>query len=169
MNKQSMLETVLGGIVLIVAALFLSFAYKTADVAPSDGYTLYAEFLDASGLTPGSDILLGGVKVGSVSDVDLNKQTYRARIAMTIANDIEIPTDTVALIASNGLLGGSHLKLEIGGSFDMLEPGDDFEFSQTSPSLEQLLGQAIYSLTSSSGEESLSSASEKESEDNATN
>jgi hypothetical protein len=64
--RRNVIETVLGGVVLIVAAVFLVFAYNSADLRPVAGYRVSGQFGAIDGLTVGSDVRVAGVKVGSV-------------------------------------------------------------------------------------------------------
>lgn len=142
---RSVFETILGGLVLLVAAAFLFMAYQKNDSGPVDGYELKANFSRIDGLHAGADVMLSGVKVGSVKAQLLNPTTYMAELIMTINGDIKIPADTVALIASEGLMGGKYISLEVGGDENVLKPGDRIQYTQTAPSLEQLIGQVIFS------------------------
>ena len=47
------------------------------------------------------------------------------------------------MIASDGILGGKYVKLNIGGSMDMLAPGRSFEYVQDSVIVEALLEKVI--------------------------
>lgn len=144
--KRSVIETVLGGVILFVAAFFLIFSYKTANVSPVSGYDLVADFSTIGGLKPGDDVQISGVKIGSISRVDLNPETYLARVTITIDPSIKVPDDTAALISSESLLGGRFLALEPGGSEDLLAPGGRIPYTQSPQNLEQLLGQFIFSM-----------------------
>lgn len=143
--KQNAIETILGTVVLIVAILFIVFAYNTADLQKIEGYTVYADFSNIDGLEVGSDVRISGVKVGSILSLDLNSDNYTARAAIGVLSSIELPLDTVAIVSSEGLLGGKYLALEPGGDPDFLASGDIIEYTQSTPSLEKLIGQAIYS------------------------
>lgn len=147
--KQNIIETILGAIVILVAGFFLVFAYKTADLNSVDGYTVYAEFDNSDGLISGTDVRISGVNVGSVSGVSLNKENYRAKATLSIDHAVKLPYDTAAVISSEGLLGGKYLSLEPGADEEMLDEGDTIEFTQATPSLEKLIGQAIFSMNSS--------------------
>lgn len=143
---RSVFETILGGIVLVVAAVFLIMAYQKNDSgAPVDGYELKANFSRIDGLHAGADVTLSGVKIGSVKSQTLNPATYMAELTLLVEGDVKIPVDTVALIASEGLLGGKYISLEVGGDENVLKPGDRIQYTQTAPSLEQLIGQVIFS------------------------
>ena len=65
--SHNVMETAMGAVVLAVAGIFLVFAMKTADVDTSAGYRVAAPFANANGLIAGSDVRIGGVKVGSVA------------------------------------------------------------------------------------------------------
>lgn len=148
--KRSVIETVLGAIVLFIAAFFLVFSYKTADVGAVDGYDVSADFSGIGGLSVGDDVLISGVKVGTVKKVELDPQTYLARVSMSIKSNIELPEDTAALISSESLLGGRYLALEPGAMEEMIPQGGKIEFTQAPQNLEQLLGQFIFSMQNNS-------------------
>lgn len=148
--RRNVIETVLGGVVLAVAAFFLAFAYKSADLRKVQGYELTANFSSITGLQSGADVRISGVKVGSVSSLTLDPKSYQAVVHLSIDNTVKLPKDTAAVIASESLLGGKFLSLEPGGDPDMIKPNGRVEYTQSTPGLEQLLGQVIFSLQSMS-------------------
>ena len=144
--RRNVIETVLGAVVLLVAAFFLVFAYTSADLHKVKGYPLIAQFTSIGGLQNGADIRISGVKVGSVAGLTLDHATYLAVVHLSIDPSVKLPRDTVALVASESLLGGKYLSLEPGGDADLLAPGARIEYTQSTPGFEQLLGQVIFSL-----------------------
>jgi len=145
--KRSVVETALGAIVLLVAGFFLAFSYKIANVgAGSDGYEVVAHFSGIGGLQAGDDVQISGVKIGSVSNVELDEETYLARVHIMVGGAVKLPVDTAALISSESLLGGRFLALEPGAEDDLIEPGGLIEYTQAPQNLEQLLGQFIFSM-----------------------
>ena len=144
--KRSVIETVLGGVVLFIAAFFLAFSYRTANIATGSGYDLVADFSGIGGLKPGDDVQISGVKVGTVKAVGLNPENFLARVTMTLNPDLQLPDDTAALISSESLLGGRFMALEPGGSENILEAGARILYTQSPQNLEQLLGQFIFSM-----------------------
>ncbi len=140
-------ETIIGAAVLIVAGGFLAYASQHADLGSSSNYDLKAKFFSANGVAPGIDVRMSGVKVGTVGDLTLDPQTYEAVVSLSVDKDVEVPSDTSAKIASDGLLGGSYISLEPGGSEYPLEPGEEIERTQGSVSLIDLLGKAVHSAT----------------------
>ena len=150
--KRSVIETVLGAVVLLVAGVFLFYSYKTANVKSVSGYEVTADFSGIGGLSIGDDVQISGVKVGSVTGVELDAETYLARVRMNIEPSIELPEDTAALISSESLLGGKYMALEPGASEDMIGPGGRVPYTQAPQNLEQLLGQFIFSMQSDDSE-----------------
>ena len=145
--KKNIVETILGAIVLVVAGGFLTFFYKTTDIHPSSGYEITAAFNKIDGLDTGSPVRVSGVKIGQVLDFKLDPKNFRAIVRMNINDGIKLPLDTAAVIASSGLLDGKFMSLEPGADEEFLEPGDQIEFTQSTPGLEQLLGQVIFTMT----------------------
>ena len=60
---------------------------------------------------------------------------------------LQLPKDSSAEITSDGLLGGKYVSLSPGGDSAMLKPGQTITITQSSVSLEQLLGKFIFSVT----------------------
>ncbi|WP_380053118.1 outer membrane lipid asymmetry maintenance protein MlaD [Falsihalocynthiibacter sp. SS001] len=138
--SDSPTQIFVGGAVLAVAAGFLIFAGKATGFGnSSSGYDLSASFRSAEGITVGTDVRLAGVKIGSVTDMDLNIETFRADTTITLFNGIEIPDDSAVSIASEGLLGGNFVEISPGGSFDNYQPGAEIEDTQGAVSLISLL------------------------------
>jgi len=119
---------------------FLAYAGQVAGVtADGDSYELQAKFASAQGLNIGGEVQLAGVRVGTITKLELDITTYQAVTTFTVRSDIEIPEDSEAKVASEGLLGGNFLELTPGGSDFMLAPGAEVEFTQGSVSLLNLL------------------------------
>jgi phospholipid/cholesterol/gamma-HCH transport system substrate-binding protein len=141
----NMIETVMGAVVLVVAALFLFLAYSTSQVRVVRGYELTAQFDSVSGIHDGSDVRIGGVKVGSVVAETLDPKTFLADVRMSIDPAYKLPDDTVAEILSAGLLGDKFMALVPGGSEQTIPPGGRIKFTQSPVSLESLIGQMMFS------------------------
>lgn len=147
MKGRSVIETVLGAVVLIVALVFLVSAYKSSDIQPMKGYPLSARFNSVDGLAAGNDVRLGGVKIGSVEELVVDPQTYAVVVKMTIGQDLKLPQDSFASITSDGLLGGKYVRIEPGQSSTTVEPGGELKKTRDVVVLEQVLGRAIFLLT----------------------
>jgi len=136
-------ETLVGAVVLCVAGGFLYYASQTADFGGGKSYPLTAQFFKADGISAGGEVRVSGVKVGTVSSVLLDEETYQAEIMMMMRSSVKLPSDSSAKIASDGLLGGSYVAIEPGGSEYYLEPNEAIEHTQGSVSLLDLIGKAV--------------------------
>jgi len=159
---QKLVETVMGAVVVGIAILFLVFAWNTADLRPVSGYTLKATFASVGALAPGSDVKIGGVKVGTVTGQRIDPETFRAEISFTIRTDLKLPDDTQASVTSDGLLGGKYLRLVPGTSKKKLAPGATLQKTRDALALEELLARAIFLLTESPDRKSDGDGKKKE-------
>ena len=141
----NVIETVMGAVVLVVAALFLFFAYSTSQLRAVSGYPVTAQFERVDGIREGTDVRIAGVKVGSVLADALDPKTYLVTVRMSIDPDYKLPDDTVAEIISSSLLGDKYMALVPGGSEKMIPPGGQIRYTQAPVSLENLIGQMIFS------------------------
>jgi len=138
--SENRLEIAVGGVVLALAVGFAVFlAQSTGLSGSSSSYPISASFRSAEGISVGTDIRLAGVKIGTISDLKLNSETYRAESILSVRNDVRIPDDSALAVSSEGLLGGSFIEVIPGASFDYLEAGDEIIDTQGSVSLIQLL------------------------------
>lgn len=145
--QRNAIETIMGAVVLVIAAAFVTFAYQNSDLQTSDadGYHVTADFTNATGVSQGSDVRIGGVKIGVVDDLALRPDTYQAQVRLTIEKDVKLPTDTSASIVGDGLLGNKFVALQPGADDRMLGEGERIEYTQSSVSLEELIGKFVFS------------------------
>lgn len=142
--KTNLLEVVMGAVVLVVCAVFVIFAYSTSHWKPAQGYEVIAKFDRIDGLRQGSDVRLSGVKVGTIKTIGLDPETYLAVVHINLSSDVELPKDSAAEIASESLLGGKFLALLPGGEEAVIPAGGEIMHTQSTVSLESLIGQFIF-------------------------
>ncbi len=111
---RNIVETIVGALVLVVACVFVFYAFSKSDRAGPDGYELTARFGRIDGLKRGADVTLSGVKVGSVTGFSLDPKTYQAVVRLAVSSNVNLPADTHAKIVSESLLGGMVVVLEPG-------------------------------------------------------
>ena len=150
---KNLIETLMGAVVIAVAAIFMLFAYTKANVATVDGYTVTAKFDRIDGINVGGDVRLSGIKVGSIIEETLDPQTYFAVVKLSIDKSIKLPVDTSAACTSSGLLGDKYLNLSPGAEERMIPEGGAIETTQGCIDLFALLGQMIFSQTGKGGDD----------------
>ncbi len=139
------IETVMGAVVLAVAGGFLYFAYSTSSVKSVDGYQVKADFTNISGIGVGSDVRVGGIKIGVVEKLSLDPKTYEAVALMRIDENVKLPVDSSAGVQSAGLLGDKFVAIEPGGDEKNMKEGDAITITQSSVSLEEMIGKFVFS------------------------
>jgi phospholipid/cholesterol/gamma-HCH transport system substrate-binding protein len=152
--KGNLFEALIGAVVLAVAAFFLVFAFSTTDVGAVDGYEVTATFDRVDGVNAGADVRMSGIKIGSVTKLELDPQTFLAKATLNISSSVELPNDSSAEITTEGLLGGKYMAIVPGGAEDVIAPGGRIQFTQSSLSLEGLIGRFGFGLGDSESDES---------------
>lgn len=134
-------ETVTGAVILVAAAGFAIYGGRISGLGFGTGgsYPLAASFRSAEGVTVGTDVRLAGVKVGTVTGLSLNPETFFADATLSLGRDIRLPDDSEARVSSEGLMGGSFIELLPGGSLSDFGPGDEIIYTQGAVSVVDLL------------------------------
>ena len=134
---------------LFLLAGFASFSWlavKMGDIRffMEDSYPVSARFISISGLKEGALIELAGVKIGKVTNIELDADEYEAVVRMNISKDVRLQDDSIASIRTAGIIGDRYIKLTPGGSEDYLGPGDEIEETESAISLEELVSKYIF-------------------------
>ena len=137
--------------ILVGAAVFLGLAALFALSAGRDGgtlgsYRVVAHFNTAEGVYLDSPVTLAGVQIGRVSGMEFDSRRQQAIVTMEIAPEVELPLDSIAIVTSEGMIGGRFIRMEPGGELDMLGDGDRLDYTQGSIMFEELLAKIIISV-----------------------
>ncbi|HLR37596.1 MAG TPA: MlaD family protein [Chitinophagaceae bacterium] len=119
-------ETKVGVLVVVaIVLLILGFNLLKGNSIFSSDTTLYAVYDNIDGLAPSNPIILNGLQVGTVGSLNImDQQAGEILVELTIKKDIEIPSNSVAVIKSDGLLGGKGIKLQFGNANTYLQSED---------------------------------------------
>lgn len=140
MMAENTTETLIGAVVLMVAAGFIYFATDAEFTGTPEGeYELTASFRSAEGIGVGTEVRMAGVRIGKVTSLELNSETYRAEAKISVIDGLAFSEDSQIIVSSEGLLGGHYVEIVPGGSPDNLGPGDEIEDTQGSVSFINLL------------------------------
>lgn len=138
--RENRTEVAVGAVVLAAAIGFLFYIVQIAGVGGlGRSYELTASFRSVEGISAGTDVRLAGVKIGTVSDITLNPETFRGDTTIALEKDVVIPDDSAAVIASEGLLGGNFVEIVPGGSLENYPEGAEILDTQGAVSLISLL------------------------------
>jgi len=110
-----------------------------------DGYYVSARFGNVADLKDRAPVKVGGVMVGMVESIELDPATFEAIVTMRIDQRFdEIPNDTSSSVLTSGVLGDRYIGLEPGGSFEVLQDGDELFITQSAVVLEQLVSKYLF-------------------------
>ncbi|MCU7958403.1 MAG: outer membrane lipid asymmetry maintenance protein MlaD [gamma proteobacterium symbiont of Bathyaustriella thionipta] len=131
----------------LVALFFLAMKVgNLSGFSSADNYSLSARFENIGGLKVRSPVKMAGVRIGEVTDIGFDRQTFEAVVTLDIQPQFDtLPADTIASIYTSGLLGEQYIGLDAGGDEEVLHDGDQLELTQSAIVLEQLIGQFLFS------------------------
>lgn len=130
----------------IVALFFLSLQVSNIrSFMPADTYMITARFANSGGLKVKSPVSVAGVRIGRVSNIHIDKDTFESVVEMSIDSKFDtLPDDTSATIYTAGLLGEQYVNLDPGGSIDYLKDGGRIEITQSAIVLEEVIGRFLF-------------------------
>jgi len=149
MKNKGILEFWVGVFVVAGVAALGFLAFKVGSFSGgefNDTYKVTARFSNVGGLTTKAPVNMAGVRIGRVSAISIDPNTYDAVVEMSIDESYDnLPMDTSASILTQGLLGAQFVGLEPGGDDMYLEDGDEITLTQSAVVLEQLISQMLFS------------------------
>ena len=108
----------------------------------SKGYPLYAKFPWSSGLKQGQPVLLAGVNVGYVDQVEL-RQDGTVLTTFRVGKEYKVPQGTVATVVANGIFGDMAIALTPKGPNPLsIPPEDTIPVGPSAPGIAQITGKA---------------------------
>ncbi len=108
-------------------------------------YTITAAFENSGGLKVKSPVVVGGVRIGRVTDIALDQDKFQSVVTMRIESQYDkLPEDTTASIFTAGLLGEQYVSLEPGGLDELLVNDSQIEITQSAIVLEEVIGQFLF-------------------------
>lgn len=122
MQRAGIFETLLSAAVIVLAVGFLMFLLWQTGTGSLSSYEMSARIKSADGIKPGTDVRIGGVKVGTVESLQLNSRDYAVDVKLAIRDDIKLPEDSGIAIGS-GMLSSPALTINPGRSKNIVPPG----------------------------------------------
>ncbi len=129
----------------LLSLAYLSFQVGGVQYRGPGGLSLVAVFDEVGSLKPRAQVVVGGVKVGQVEAIHLDRD-FRARVFLELDGDLALPSDTSASILTAGVLGDQYIALEPGADERTLVSGDQIEYTQGAVILERLIGKLVQNL-----------------------
>lgn len=137
-----------GILALLVLALKVSGLSNTIGL---NGYEVTASFDNIGSLKVRAPVTMAGVRVGQVTHISLDDETFKAVVTMRIDKSKNtIPADSSASIFTEGLLGSNYISLTPGFDSTYLKEGTEIESTHPALILENLIGQFLFSVNKKS-------------------
>jgi phospholipid/cholesterol/gamma-HCH transport system substrate-binding protein len=150
MSQTRLLEMIVGSFVIlgVMAVFFLTMRVSdlSGRTGNQEGFAVKAQFENIGGLKVGAAVTMAGVRVGRVTGIQIDPQTFEAVVTLQLGSRYNyLPDDSNASIYTAGLLGEQYIGLTPGGSERPLQAGDTIKFTQSALILEQIIGQFLFS------------------------
>ena len=114
------------------------------EVFHSEGYVLTASFNSVSGLRPGAEVEIAGVRVGRVKSIRLDDKQPRAVVELQLGDNVHLTDDVIASVKTSGLIGDKYISLEPGGSGEPLKNGDEITDTESAVDIESLISKYVF-------------------------
>ncbi|WP_267593334.1 MCE family protein [Carbonactinospora thermoautotrophica] len=133
-TTPALIKLVIFAVATVLATGVLAATIGNVRFTPTKEY--HAIFTDVTGVLPGDDVRIAGVRVGEVRDIELTEQAL-AKITFTVDDDRPLYTSTRAVIRYRNLLGQRYVALLEGpGDQTPLRDGDTIPIHRTQPALD---------------------------------
>ncbi len=143
MSKQ-VVEMLVGAGMLLFGVVFVAFAFSGINTEAEDGYRVVAVFNDASGLGPGDEMRIAGIKIGRVVEKRFDGEAFEAVVTFVVDDHIKLPADSEASIEPNGLLGGNFVLVKPGSEQSSIPPGGRFTATRGTVNVIDVIGGIIF-------------------------
>ena len=145
MNNKISFEFIIGLLILIITLIsFFYFSLKIDYFDNSKKINLNSNFFDIGGLTVGADVKTKGVKIGEVSEISLDGNSYMAIVKSSLNYDLNIPLDSEFKIANNGFIGSPYIEITMGINEQYYQNNDLTENNVDAVSLEEIINSFIF-------------------------
>jgi phospholipid/cholesterol/gamma-HCH transport system substrate-binding protein len=145
MKKYSIETTV--GIFIVIGLLcvgYMTIKLGKVSLFGEDTYPLYARFASVSGLRVGSSIEVYGIQVGTVMSLSIDSERQMGVVGMKIGRKTRVYDDAAATIKSAGLIGDKYVKIDPGGSGEVLKPRGIITQTSVPADIEDLIGKYAF-------------------------
>jgi len=120
-------ETKVGAITAIaIAILFIGYSFLRGNDIFSSDNMYYTDYDNVEGLTQSKPVLVNGYQIGHVSKMYL-LDNGKVRTEFKIKNEYQIPSNTIARIVSESILGGKVIVFNLGNSKTYANNGDPLQ------------------------------------------
>ncbi|HTW36219.1 MAG TPA: MlaD family protein [Rhizomicrobium sp.] len=125
--RNNTVETLIAAAVIAVAAGFFLFAYNATHSGSYNTYEVKALLASVDGIAVGADVKVHGIKIGSVSAIELDSKTYKPIVHLSLRDDIPLSDASSIRIASAIFNGNPYFSIQPGRGGKTLVAGETWE------------------------------------------
>ena len=144
--KKFNIQLVTGVFVMlgIIAFTYTAVSIGGVRFTEQPGYTLQARFTSISGLRTGAVVEAAGVRIGVVSGIRFDPESYEAIVSLRINEGVPVQEDAIASVRTQGIIGEKFVKIIPGGFEETLADGDEIYQTESAVSIEELVSKYIF-------------------------
>ena len=144
--KNNSIEIFVGLFMLIGFGAFVYLALQLGEVSfltDNKTYVIQAEFDNVSGVKKGASVQVAGVVIGEVAAIKLGEDEV-AILSLKVDKAIKLPTDSMASVKSQGIIGDKYIQLSLGGDEELFKPGGLIRDTESSLDIESLISKFAF-------------------------
>ncbi|MFN8244955.1 MAG: MlaD family protein [Ferruginibacter sp.] len=132
-------ETKVGALAVVgITLLILGFNFLKGNSLFNKSTVIYGNYTDIAGLTPSNPVIINGMQVGTVGTIEPSKDMRSIMVAFNINRDINIPSNSVAMITPNPL-GITKVEIKLGNASNLLKNKDTINTQPSEGLLEDVM------------------------------
>lgn len=133
-------ETKVGSITAIaITVLILGFNFLKGKTFFAKSHNLYAKYKNVQGLSNSNPVMINGLQVGTVFSITTDQNMKQILVNMNISKDVNIPTNSIALINST-LLGVTSIEIKLGDATTYIPKNDTIQTAAKAGMFSEVLG-----------------------------
>jgi len=118
-------ETKIGTMAVVgIVLLVLGFNFLKGNNLFKKNNYIYAKYQDVQGLSKSNPVVINGLQVGRIENLDGGKYMKQIIVTVSLTKDVKIPDNSLAVINPNLLGGSATLEIQLGNSASYLKEGD---------------------------------------------
>ena len=113
-TRRTKVQLAIFAVITLLGVSFVGARYAHLDqLFYKDSYTVVAHFGESGGIFTGAEVSYRGVRVGQVSNMELNSKSQGVDVYLDISKDYDtIPADTIALVGNRSAVGEQYVELQ---------------------------------------------------------
>lgn len=136
--RRELIEVGTGTAVVLALLVFLVMAYTNSRAGDLVGYDVLARFSRVDGVAIGTEVRAAGIPVGRVVRLYLD-ENRQGVLVLHLDAGLELDSEASAAVATDSLFGQKFVQLDVGGGDEVIEPGGEIIYTESSLIVDDLL------------------------------